>query len=298
MILTAAMLLDAALGEPKWLWDRLPHPAVLMGRLIGWADAKFNAGTSRRLMGVVTIIEAMFLAAALGWLITRLGWPFELIAVAILLAQKSLTTHVADVADALRIGLADGRAVVARIVGRDTNALDASGVARGAIESAAENLSDGVVAPLFWYAVAGLPGLLAYKMLNTADSMIGYRTARHAEFGWASAKLDDLANWIPARLSALMIIAATSSYDRFGIIRTESARHRSPNAGWPEAAMAHGLGVALSGPRMYHGAATEDPFINADGQKTLGPAEIDASVTVLWKVWAICLGLALLGGLL
>lgn len=268
-----------------------------MGRLIGWADQRFNSGNYRRFMGTATVVEAMVLAAVIGWLIAWLGWPFELIAAAILLAQKSLVTHVKDVADALRIGLGDGRAAVSRIVGRDVSELNAPGIARGAIESAAENLSDGVIAPIFWFAIAGLPGMLAYKMLNTADSMIGHRTERHEEFGWAAAKLDDLANWVPARLTALMIIAATSSYDRFGIIRTEARLHRSPNAGWPEAAMAHGLGVALSGPRVYHGVLTKDPFINGDGARDIRADEIDASVAVLWKTWAIALGLALLGSL-
>ncbi len=298
MILAAAMVLDAILGEPKWLWDRAPHPAVLMGRLIGWADDRFNKGNARRFMGAATVIEAMILVAVIGWVISWLGWPFELIAVAVLLAQKSLVTHVRDVADGLRLGLGDGRAAVARIVGRDVATLDKPGVARAAIESAAENLSDGVVAPIFWYLVAGLPGMLAYKMLNTADSMIGYRTDRHEEFGWAAAKLDDLANWIPARLTAVMIALVTSAYDRFGIIRTESRHHRSPNAGWPEAAMAYGLDISLSGPRMYHGEPTDDPFINADGARQIGAEEVEASIIVLWKVWAICLVCALLGGLI
>lgn len=295
MILAAGMALDAIMGEPKWLWDRVPHPAVLMGRLIGWADETFNQGAAKRLKGVATIAVLLIGALILGAILSGFGWLVEILVIAILLAQKSLTSHVQDVADALRLSLSDGRMAVARIVGRDTTALDQSGVARGAIESAAENLSDGVVAPIFWVIIAGLPGLIAYKMLNTADSMIGYRTERHEDFGWAAARLDDLANWIPARITGGLIMLATSSYDRFGIIRTESRQHRSPNAGWPEAAMAHGLGVALSGPRIYQGALTDDPFINAEGDKRIGPEEIDASVNVLWKVWAMCLGIAVLG---
>ncbi len=207
MTLILAMLLDAWLGEPRWLWSRLPHPAVLMGRLIGWADARFNHGAARRLKGVAVMVALGLGALALGAALASLGPVVEVIVAAILIAQRSLVDHVLAVSDGLRRGLPDGRAAVAMIVSRDTAAMDESAVARAAIESAAENMSDGVVAPLFWFAVAGLPGLLLYKITNTADSMIGYRTPRHAAFGWAAARFDDLLNLLPARGTAVLIAA-------------------------------------------------------------------------------------------
>jgi len=175
--------------------------------------------------------------------------------------------------------------------------MDAAAVTRSAIESAAENLSDGVIAPLFWFAVAGLPGLLIYKVTNTADSMIGYRTPRHAEFGWASARFDDLLNLIPARLTAALIWAVTSRPNPKQIMQ-EAPLHRSPNAGWPEAAMAHGLNIALSGPRSYDGALRDYPFVNAAGRHDLGPDDIEQTVRVLWRTWALTLALAVLATVL
>lgn len=292
MILILGMLLDAVLGEPRWLWSRVPHPAVRMGRLIGWCDTKFNKGAHRRLMGFMTIAELCVAAGILGWLIQLVpGYILDVIILAILLAQKSLVDHVQAVGDALRLSVGDARRSVARIVGRDTKDMDGSSVARSAIESAAENLSDGVIAPIFWFAVAGLPGLLIYKVTNTADSMIGYRTEKHEEFGWASAKLDDLLNLFPARLTALLIWAVTSRPNAQDIIR-EAPLHRSPNAGWPEAAMAHGLGIALSGPRSYDGEVRDYPFVNDDGKHVLDADDIDRTVAALWKTWALTLALA------
>lgn len=237
------------------------------------------------------------MAAMLGWIIESVpGSLLDVIIVAILLAQRSLVDHVQAVADALRLSLGDARRSVAMIVGRDTKDMDAPSVARSAIESAAENLSDGVTAPIFWFAIAGLPGLLIYKITNTADSMIGYRTPRHEDFGWAAARLDDLLNLIPARLTAVMIWAVTSRPD-IGAILREAPLHRSPNAGWPEAAMAHGLDIALSGPRSYDGVMQPYPFVNAEGERTLGPDDIDRAVQTLWRTWALTLALALIGAL-
>ena len=176
MTLVLAMLLDAALGEPRWLWDRLPHPAVLMGRAVGWCDRVLNRGTARRARGIAAMTGLGVLALGLGWALSQLGPVVEVIVAAILLAQRSLVDHVAAVARDLRISLGDGRRAVAQIVGRDTAAMQSSDVARAAIESAAENLSDGVIAPAFWFLIGGLPGLMLYKITNTADSMIGYRT--------------------------------------------------------------------------------------------------------------------------
>ncbi|PUB14164.1 adenosylcobinamide-phosphate synthase CbiB [Yoonia sediminilitoris] len=289
MTLILGMLLDAVLGEPRWLWSRLPHPAILMGQLVGWFDRHYNSGQHRRLSGVLAMLVLCALAGASGWVLHMLpGQIVDIVILAILLAQKSLVQHVQAVSDALRLSLGDGRRAVAMIVGRDTRDQDAPAVARAAIESAAENMSDGVIAPIFWFAVAGLPGLLIYKITNTADSMIGYKTPRHKAFGWAAARLDDLLNLIPARLTALLIWLVTNRPDARAII-AEAPLHRSPNAGWPEAAMAHGLNVALSGPRCYAGQIMDYPFVNDEGERTLEPDHIDQAVQVLWRTWALAL---------
>lgn len=292
MTLILAMLLDAALGEPRWLWSRAPHPAVLMGRVIGWADAQFNAGAARQAKGLSVMLALGIGALGLGWLLAALGPVVEVIVAAILIAQRSLVEHVLAVAKGLRTGLAEGRAAVAMIVSRDTAAMDESAVARAAIESAAENMSDGVVAPLFWFAVAGLPGLLLYKITNTADSMIGYRTPRHLAFGWAAARFDDLLNLIPARLTALLMAALHGGLRDWRGIVADAGLHRSPNAGWPEAAMARALGIALSGPRAYDGKMQDFAYVNETGRKPLLAQDIEAAVRVLWAVWAAVLCLA------
>lgn len=298
MTLVIGMILDALLGEPRWLWSRITHPAVLMGRLVGWCDATFNTGNDGRLKGTLTILALCVAAGGLGWFIQLApGNVLDVVVLTVLLAQKSLAEHVQAVGDALRLSVGNGRRSVARIVGRDTSDMDGAAVARSAIESAAENLSDGVIAPLFWVAVAGLPGLLIYKITNTADSMIGYRTPRHSEFGWASARLDDLLNLIPARLTAVLIWVVTTR-PAFSAILRDAPLHRSPNAGWPEAAMAHGLGIALSGPRSYDGTLQDDPFVNAQGAQDLGPDDIDRAVAVLWRTWGLTLALAFAGALL
>jgi adenosylcobinamide-phosphate synthase len=289
-----ALLLDAALGEPPWLWSRLPHPAVLMGRAVAALDQALNRGSARRVLGVVALALLVATAGGIGWIIAAVpdGGLLEVLGAAILLAQRSLADHVVAVARALRYGLAEGRQAVAMIVGRDTAAMDGPAVARAAIESAAENLSDGIVAPAFWFLVAGLPGMLIYKAVNTADSMIGHRTPRHEAFGWASARFDDLLNLIPARLTALMIALAHGWFDARPILR-DARLHRSPNAGWPEAAMAVVLDVALSGPRSYHGVRRDFPWVWPEGRRDAGPADIDRAVTVLWRIWGLMLaGLA------
>ena len=286
-----AMLLDAAFGEPKWLWDRWPHPAVLMGRAVGWMDKRLNQGGTRRAKGVLAMTLLAAGAILLGGLIHALPdfGVIEIVVVAVLLAQRSLVDHVRAVADGLRHSLPEGRRQVARIVGRDTASMDAPAVARAAIESAAENLSDGVVAPLFWYLVAGLPGLMLYKITNTADSMIGHRTPRYEEFGWAAARFDDLLNLIPARLTALLLALAHWRPDAKGVILRDAPLHRSPNAGWPEAAMAVVLGISLSGPRSYSGEMRAFPWVYPEGRRDPGPAEIDAACTALWRTWGLML---------
>ena len=294
-LLVPALLLDAAFGEPHWLWSRLPHPAVIMGRAVSWLDARLNRGENRKAKGVLALVVLVLGAGLAGAAIASLpdGGLLEVLAAAILLAQRSLVDHVRAVGDALRLSLSDGRRMVARIVGRDTTALDEAGVARAAIESAAENLSDGVVAPALAFLVFGLPGLMIYKITNTADSMIGHRTARHEQFGWAAARFDDLLNWIPARLTAALILLAHGRFDPAPVLR-DGPLHRSPNAGWPEAAMAVVLDVALSGPRSYNGVMTAFPWVWPEGRADPGPDQIDAACTALWRAWAGLLGLACL----
>ena len=293
LIPAAALLLDAALGEPRWLWHRLPHPAVLMGRCVGALDATLNQGRARRLRGVGAVVLLVVGAATVGWILQQAGWLIEWLAAAILMAQRSLVDHVSAVARGLRRSPAEGRNAVAMIVSRDTPGMSAPQVARSAIESASENLSDGVVAPLFWLILCGLPGLMIYKVVNTADSMIGYRTPRHEAFGWAAARLDDVLNLAPARLTALLIAALTDGLSRWPEIAADARRHRSPNAGWPEAAMARALNVALAGPRSYDGQMRDFPFVPPAGRHGIGAAEIDRAVVILWRVWAALLAIAL-----
>lgn len=289
-LLIPALLLDAALGEPRTLWDRWPHPAIVMGRAVGLADRRLNTGHARRAKGVLAIGILCGVAGLIGWAVAILPdfGVLEVIAAAILLAQRSLVDHVQSVGDALRLSLGDGQRAVARIVGRDTGALDSAGVARAAIESAAENLSDGVIAPAFWFVVAGLPGLMIYKAVNTADSMIGHRTPRFEAFGWAAARLDDVLNWVPARLTAALIALSHGRLAATSILR-DARLHRSPNAGWPEAAMAVVLDVALSGPRAYDGRMQAFPWVWPEGRRDASPADIDASVAALWRAWGLAL---------
>ena len=297
-LLFFALILDALLGEPKWLWSRVPHPAVLIGQAIAALDKRLNKGPSKRLMGVALVLVLVSAALIVGAIIQGLGWVPTIISCAILLAQRSLVDHVTEVADALRVSLGDGKRAVAKIVGRDTAPLDQSGVSRSAIESAAENLSDGIIAPAFWFLIAGVPGILIYKAVNTADSMIGYRSETYRDFGWAAARLDDVLNWVPARLTALLFALTHGMLHRWSEIRSDALLHRSPNAGWPEAAMARCLGIAVSGPRVYDGALEDYPYVNDFGRKDLNANDIDAAVAALWRAWALLLGIIFILALL
>jgi adenosylcobinamide-phosphate synthase len=292
------MLLDAAFGEPQWLWSRITHPAVLMGRAVGWIDQRFNNGERRKLAGALSFAALVVLAGILGWILESLpGQIIDLAVLAVLLAQKSLVQHIQAVADGLRMSLPQGRRAVAMVVSRDTTTMDQSSVARSAIESGSENLSDGIIAPAFWFAVAGLPGLLIYKITNTADSMIGYRTPRHQDFGWAAARFDDLLNLIPARLTAFLIWLPQRR-GSWVEIRCDANLHRSPNAGWPEAAMAYAHDIALAGPRSYDGKMTEFDYVNASGRIILTPTDIDETCASVWKAWVGALVIALILALL
>ena len=290
-LLVCALCLDAALGEPDWLWSRVKHPAVMIGNIIGALDKRLNHGAHRRLKGIGVVILLVVGALAIGWALSLLGPVVQIIACAILLAQKSLVAHVRAVADGLRISLPEGRAQVAMIVSRDTRDMTQAQVARSAIESAAENLSDGVIAPAFWFLVGGLPGLLVYKAVNTADSMIGYRTEKYRDFGWASARLDDVLNLIPARLTCVMIVALSGQWARWPEMVADARRHISPNAGWPEAAMARALNVALAGPRSYEGQLRDLAWVNGDAPREIGASEVFRACDMLWRVWGLALGL-------
>lgn len=297
-MLAAAMLLDAMFGEPDWLWSRAPHPAVLMGRAVAALDRLLNRGGARILKGALATAILALAALTLGELLSRLGPLVELLCAAILLAQRSLTEHVRAVADALRASLPEGRAMVSRIVSRDTRQMGEAEVARAAIESAAENLSDGVIAPAFWFLILGLPGLMLYKAINTADSMIGYRTPRHEQFGKVAARADDLLNLVPARLTGLLIAGLTGQLPRWSEIAADARRHKSPNAGWPEAAMARALDVALAGPRSYDGQMRDLPWVNGSARRRIGPAQIETATRLLWRVWIGTLGLVIASALL
>ena len=315
-VLLAALVVDRVVGDPDWLWRRLSHPVVIFGHAISLADKRLNrssdAAATRRRKGQIAIAGLLLAAALCGWALARVfggmgmvGLVLEVVVVAVFLAQKSLADHVAAVATGLREdGLDGGRKAVSLSVGRDPEVLDQSAVCRASIESLAENFSDGIVAPALWYAVFGLPGLLAYKMLNTADSMIGHLDERYTDFGRAAAKLDDLANWPASRLSAMLIAAGAGLVKGRGAMRQaagtalrDSGLHRSPNAGWPEAAMAGALGLALAGPRRYHGEVVMEASLNASGSGEAGTRHILEALSVYRRALD-CLALLAAAGIL
>ena len=280
------MLIELCLGYPQWLVRMIGHPVTWIGGLIAALDRLLNAEPAQRAKGIFSILIVIAIVGSVAFLVQRelFRLPFGLFVTALLasslIAQRSLYRHVADVALALETeGLAAGRTAVSHIVGRDTESLDEAGVARAAIESLAENFSDAVVAPALWLAIAGLPGGALYKAINTADSMIGHRTPRYAAFGWAAARLDDLVNLPASRLSALLLIAAAALHRKasaaaaWRAVRRDAPRHRSPNAGYPEAAIAGALGLSLAGPRIYDGIPVDDALMG-DGRREASAADI------------------------
>jgi adenosylcobinamide-phosphate synthase len=308
--LALALVCDAVTGDPDWLYRHVQHPVVAMGRLIDAFDRAWNrpdcSDFARLVRGGFAVVAVIGVSGAIGMAVEVLldqfayGWIVEAVLMSVLIAQRSLYSHVCAVSAALASGgLAAGREAVGRIVGRQTEALDESGVSRGAIESLAENFSDGVVAPVFWAALFGLPGILAYKALNTADSMIGYRNEQYIHFGRVAARMDDMANFIPARMAgplialAALFMARASCAGGFRTMFADANRHRSVNAGYPEAAMAGTLGIRLSGPRAYADAIAEEPWIGSgrDARHT----DITAALGVFVRA-CVLLFLLVLGG--
>ena len=307
-------MIELSAGYPQALSRAIGHPITWIGRLIAALDRLLNRETAeahrRRYAGIVAILPLLAIVGSITFAAERelLRLPFGLIVAAViastLIAQRSLHQHVADVATALEHGgVIAGRTAVAKIVGRDTDALDAAGIARAAIESLAENFSDGVVAPVFWMAIAGLPGAALYKAINTADSMIGHRTPRYAAFGWAAARLDDLVNLPASRLSALLLVAAAALHKNaaaaaWRAVVRDASRHRSPNAGYPEAAMAGALGLSLAGPRVYGGVTIDDATMG-DGRRDATVADIRQALMLYRYADAILLVLiAAIAGIL
>ncbi|WP_127596999.1 adenosylcobinamide-phosphate synthase CbiB [Nitratireductor alexandrii] len=294
-----SLLVERAAGYPDRLFMAIGHPVTWIGALIDRLDQRWNRETDsparRRHAGLAALVTIALLTggAGLGLQALLMTLPAS-IALALaaclaatLIAQKSLDDHVAAVAGALETGGLDaGRAAVSQIVGRDPDTLDEAGVSRAAIESLAENFSDGVTAPLVWLALAGLPGIAVYKAVNTADSMIGHRTPRHEDFGRAAARFDDLINLPASRLTALALVAAAallpsmSGRNAWRAVRRDAKNHRSPNAGWPEAAMAGALGLALAGPRSYGGHVVDDAVMGQGGRRSADASDIRRALTL------------------
>jgi adenosylcobinamide-phosphate synthase len=308
-----ALSIEAAFGYPRALLRSVGHPVVWIGALIDWLDRRLNKERDdieqRRRKGMMALVIVLTIVIIISAFIAHLagenlaGLIILSILAASLPAQRSLGAHVRAVANALDVGLDAGREAVAHIVGRDVATLDGAGVARAAIESLAENFSDGIVAPVFWTALFGLPGGAAYKAVNTADSMIGHRTPRHEAFGSAAARLDDLVNMPAARIAAALIIAAayvTRGADANAARKTvsrDARKHASPNAGWPEAAIAGALGLKLGGRRIYDGVVIDDAFIG-DGRRDANRDDIRRALSLYRRAlvlhWLALLGLTIL----
>lgn len=310
-LLVLALTIEAALGYPERFYAAIGHPVTWIGRVIGMLDRALNREASsfitRKAMGLLALALLLAVTIALSALVQRLCLffgPLGLIPLALiastLIAQRSLYEHVARVAEGLeQDGLEGGRTAVSMIVGRNPQSLDEAGVARAAIESLAENFSDGIVAPAFWLGVGGLPGITAYKAINTADSMIGHRTPRHIAFGWAAARLDDLVNLPASRLTALLLVASAAldrTMDAGGAwraVRRDAGKHRSPNAGWPEAAMAGALGLRLAGPRVYGQTRIDDHWMG-DGRAEGTAADIRRALALYRRACGLLWGVATL----
>lgn len=298
VLLALAILLDWIMGDPKRLYSFILHPVQFMGEILsmleGWLNKPGQTFARQKLRGVLALSLYLIIFLAVGAALTVIadvfapwGLLLELLIAAVLLSGRSLYEHVRDVGEALKYKtVEEARLAVGQIVGRDTSALDDRGVARAAIESGAENLSDGFVAPVLFYLIGGLPGLFLYKAVNTADSMIGHKTQRFIGFGWAAARLDDLLNWVPARLTGFLIILLAHllcgrGREAWRVMLKDAGKHSSPNAGWPEAAMAGALGIAVAGPRVYRDMMKQDPWINARGRLDCGAEDIWQALRII-----------------
>ena len=303
-----ALLIERYFGYPEKLTAVIGHPVMWFGRLIDILEQRTNrperSAAARRLAGIVSLSALLGITLVVTVLIQQVlravpfGWVLEALLATPLLAQKELGRAVRAVADALQGSLAAGREAVSHIVGRDPQALDEAGVARAAIETLAESTSDGVVAPLFWLALFGLPGIALYKAINTADSMIGHLNGRYRDYGWAAAKLDDAVNWIPARLTAVLITAAcfvtphASPSAAWAAARRDARKHASPNAGWPEAAFAGALGFKLGGPRSYNGDIVDLPAFGS-GKTTLVGSDIRRALQLYFACLNVLLSVSI-----
>jgi adenosylcobinamide-phosphate synthase len=307
-----ALLIERFTGYPEILARSIGHPIQWMGALVSWLDARLNPESrpAGRVSGVAALLVLLMVTGGLAAVAAALflrklpyGWIAEAVIATPFLAQKSLADHVREVADGLDRSLADGRSAVSRVVGRDPELLDRSGVARAALESLGENASDGIVAPAFWLALLGLPGIVLYKAINTADSMIGHRSSRYLKFGWPAARFDDLVNLPGARLTALLFAAAalfssrTSAKAAFAAMMRDAHRHVSPNAGWPESALAGALGVSLGGPRSYGGQHV-DLATMGGGKSALDGNDIRDGLSLYGRALSLLTLLALLLALL
>lgn len=305
-----AMLVERFTGYPKELFARISHPVVWFGKLITILDEQLNVpgvpakeGRLRGVIALAILIAAAFIPAVVAaWILSYLplGWLAEALIATAFIAQKSMRDHVMAVYDALGRSLPEARKAVSMIVGRDPSQLDESGVSKAALESLAENTSDGIVAPVLWYAVLGLPGIVVYKAINTADSMIGHKSEKYLHFGWAAARLDDLVNLPASRLTGLLFAAAQPAQFKslLAIMRRDAPKHQSPNAGWPEASMAAALGLRFGGPRSYSGEMVELPYMG-EGRTDMDRADILRGVKLFSRsMWLLFAGLLVLGVIL
>jgi adenosylcobinamide-phosphate synthase len=308
-----ALLLERWLGYPPQLLAAIGHPVMWFGRIIDVLDRRLNTSRrtrqQRRQAGIVALALLLLLVMVVTVAVQQLlrsiplGWALEILLITPFLAQKELGRAVAAVASALDTSLNAGREAVSHIVGRDPQALDEPGVSRAAIETLAESTCDGVVAPWFWLVLLGLPGIALYKAINTADSMIGHLNERYRDYGWAAAKLDDLANWVPARLTTVLITAAcfftphASPSRAWGIARRDARKHASPNSGWPEACFAGALGFRLGGPRSYDGEVVDLPSFG-DGKSALVGSDILRALVLYRSTLNVLLGLSVVLALL
>jgi adenosylcobinamide-phosphate synthase len=311
----AALVLEAAIGYPDRLYRVIGHPVTWVGAQVARLEVRLNRPSTpewqRRALGILTLVALLSTSAFAAFAFDRIlpdgpiGSGILILAASSLLAQRSLHEHVRAVAEALQTqGLQAGRAAVAMVVGRNPDRLDEAGIARAAIESLAENFSDGVVAPAFWLIVGGLPSAMCYKATNTADSMIGHRTPRHHAFGWAAARLDDFINLPASRLSALFLVLAAataigaSPRGAMKAVWRDARCHRSPNAGWPEAAMAGALGLRLAGPRVYGETLIDDAFMG-DGRREATAHDIIRALRLYRAAcvaqWLVLLAIVLIG---